>query len=475
MRLQIWACEPVFLQNYLAKVQNAKASDIETARAMFGMGDSDPSDEIYSEMGDEARIQVNGVLSQDGPPWIAKLFGFTGTAYSAILAGIARAEANPAISKLTLLINSPGGDAQGVDPVWQALQSSTKQTQAVNVGMMASAAYYIGCACDKITANAPNNETGSIGVYFAGIDDTDAMDQAGLKEVKVFGVHSTRKDSSVATKAGIAELQLRADAQERNFVARVAAGRGITEKKVNSKFGNGAVFVAEDMDPTKEDAMSLGLIDGLSPGVIGKANVQPDDDEPDDDDIEVETRARSYVRPNKPRSQISAPAEGEANMTLKEFLAANPQAQAEINELTTAAEAKGAARVQARVDAAKPYLSLASTKEGYNPAEVAHIGKLAVAVALGDEEAPALKSFVRMIDMGVESRKGTQAAAETKDQGETSPTTQDPGVMTQAVATLVQSRVNVIAAYATENKLDINAVLKAEMDHVSKLPARKGA
>ena len=220
MKTQLWACEPTYLENYLTTILNATPAQIEIAASLFGPRprldaktladpkiqaglfdepDDDDEDDIYSEDGEEAILNISGVLSQDGPPWIAKLFGFEGCAYASILDGIAKAEANDNIKTLKLNINSPGGDVQGVDQVWQALRGFSKPTKAVNQGMIASAAYYIASACDSIESATPNAETGSIGCVFSGYDDTDALDQMGVKRVRIYSSNASRKDSNLDT------------------------------------------------------------------------------------------------------------------------------------------------------------------------------------------------------------------------------------------------------------------------------------
>lgn len=264
----IYFCEPHYLQSHLDRLYNATEEDVEAARAQFGDMDMDDDGDddcagIYDEDGDEANISISGVLSQDGPSWLMRLFGMAGTGYKNILAAITRAESNPMVKRMNFRFNSPGGEMVGCDEVWQAINACEKPTMAINHGLMASAAYYIGSACNQVMASAPNNETGSIGAYFAGIDDTEALAQNGMKRVKIISADSPRKDSGVDSKDGRTELQLRANAQCRQFIARVAEGRGTTYEDVLENFGNGAVLVAMDVDASKPDAISVGMIDGL--------------------------------------------------------------------------------------------------------------------------------------------------------------------------------------------------------------------
>ena len=453
MRMALYFCEASHLSEYLTRIANATSEDYAKAQALFDKSDDDEDEDIYDEDGDEARIAISGILSQDGPSWLARLFGMQGTAYGKIREAIAKAEANPNIAKVKLSINSPGGDVQGVDECWQALSACTKPTLAVNCGLMASAAYYLASACDKIESSAPNNEVGSVGAYYAGYDDTDALDQMGVKRVKIIAVDSPRKDSDLTSKAGRDEAQLRIDAQCRAFIGRIAEGRGIEYDTVRTTFGQGSVMVAEDPDPSKPDAISVGMIDGLCAGVPGPTS-----------STKTKARAALAVAPAPHVTQPGPQGQGEIPMKLSELLAANPEARAEYDAQIQAADKAGSDRVQARVTAAKPFLALTVAADGYTQAEAAEIGKLAASVMVGEEEPSALKSFARLVDLGVQSRKTAAAQVETAAQGETAPTQVDPGVATQATAKLGQKRVDQIAAYATANKLDINACLKAELE-----------
>ena len=459
MRMALYFCEASHLSEYLDRLAHATADDYAKAQALFGSkADDDDDEDIYSENGDEASINIGGILSQEGPPWIARLFGIQGTAYSKIREAIARVEANPNIKRCTVRLNSPGGDVAGVDECWQALAACSKPTTAINCGLMASAAYYLASACTRIEATAPNNETGSVGAYYAGYDDTDALEAEGVRRIKIIAVDSPRKDSDLSSKSGRDESQLRIDAQCRNFIARVAEGRGLEYETVRTTFGQGSVMVAEDPDPSKADAISVGMIDGLSPGVSAP----------------VPTSARSKAKALAKvfaateaiakASQSGPSGQGDTPMKLSDLLAANPEARAEYESAIQTADKAGAQRVQARIDAAKPFLAVAMTKDGYTAAEADKIRAFASGVVTGEHTIETVKAVAAMVDLNVEARKLEAAKVETAAQGETAPTQVDPGVATQAVAKLGQKRVDQIAAYATANKIDVNACLKAELE-----------
>ena len=91
--------------------------------------------------------------------------------------------------------------------------------------LMASAAYYLASACDKINAASPMCEQGSIGIIAAGIDDSDAMKRDGRKKITLTSKNAPNKAMGFDSKEGRERLQARMDALEGMFLARVSEGR----------------------------------------------------------------------------------------------------------------------------------------------------------------------------------------------------------------------------------------------------------
>lgn len=158
-------------------------------------------------------------------------------------------------------------------------------------------------------------------------------------------------------------------------------------------------------------------------------------------------------------------------MTLKEYLASDPSALAEYNAALKAERDAGAASVQARITAAQPFLALSATKDGYTTAEVAQIAKCAVDVIGGTEDPGALRGFVRMVDMQVENRKQTLAAAETLAPGETPPKKIEQDTDLLAKAAELKIDVPALQAAALAAKMDPVAALTAEIANREMLAA----
>jgi signal peptide peptidase SppA len=89
---------------------------------------------------------------------------------------------NPQVSAIVLDIDSPGGSVSGVPELAAKIKAARGQKPIIAVAntLMASAAYWIGSAADEIVAS-PSADVGSIGVYQAHVDASEALADEGLK------------------------------------------------------------------------------------------------------------------------------------------------------------------------------------------------------------------------------------------------------------------------------------------------------
>ena len=459
MREQLYACEPNYILGYLDRLENASEEELKLAASMFDDDDEDkdPVDDIYEEEGDEARITVDGILTMNGPSPIARFFGDEGTSYKSIQAACNRAAAS-ACKSVTFAINSPGGEVNGCDQTWQAVRAlaAVKPCKAINSGMMASAAYWIASAVgpNNIFADSPACEQGSIGVKVVAIDDSGMGEKLGIKRVQIVSKNAPNKSDDISKKAGLNAIQARCDQMEAVFVDRVAAGRGISKEKVLADFGQGAVLISAD-------AKAAGMIDDIIPPAGMPQSSAPGPSSPDN---------FSRMRPGA-LAAVHTPESGRNPMTLKELLATDPAALAEYNAALKAQFDAGASSVQARITTAKPFLALSATKDGYSTAEAAQIAKCAVDVISGTEDPGALRAFVRMVDMQVETRKGAHAATETDGLPETPPQKLEADAALLAKAAALKINVADLTARALAAKMDPMAALQAEIENLETLAA----
>ncbi|NQX00131.1 S49 family peptidase, partial [bacterium] len=133
-----------------------------------------------------------GVVAIDGPilrkpDLFARAF-FGATSSEDIGAALREAGARDDIRAVFLNIDSPGGTVAGTPELASAVAAlnEAKPVYAFSSGLMASAAYWIASQARAIYAT-PSAQVGSIGVVQAVVDDSGALDKAGIK-VEVFSV-----------------------------------------------------------------------------------------------------------------------------------------------------------------------------------------------------------------------------------------------------------------------------------------------
>jgi signal peptide peptidase SppA len=133
-----------------------------------------------------------GVVAIEGPilrkpDLFARIF-FGATSSEDIGEAIREAAGRDDIKAVFLNIDSPGGTVAGTPELAGAVAALDKKkpVYAFSSGLMCSAAYWVASQARAIYAT-PSAQVGSIGVVQAVIDNTAALDKAGLK-VEVFSV-----------------------------------------------------------------------------------------------------------------------------------------------------------------------------------------------------------------------------------------------------------------------------------------------
>lgn len=160
---------------------------------------------------------------------------------------------------LLLRIDSPGGtvgDSQEIHSALMRLREKGCRVVASFGNISASGGVYVGVAAEKIVAN-PGTITGSIGVILRGNDLSRLLKRIGIRfETVKSGLYkdilSPDRALSEAERQLLQEL---IDASYGQFVAAVAAGRGL-EADVVRAFADGRVF-------SGAQALELGLVDVL--------------------------------------------------------------------------------------------------------------------------------------------------------------------------------------------------------------------
>lgn len=213
-----------------------------------------PAKQIRAVKGKVGTIPVMGAIEQRTSSELMKAGGtsceYIGAALDAMLA-------NAAIGGIVLEVDSPGGTIGGVmelaDKIFNA--RSKKPIYCMANSLCASALYWIGSAASMFCCT-DGGQVGSIGVYMMHIDQSKALEQAGITATLITsGEHKAEtigvKPLSDATRA---HLQEEADALHETFIDAVRRNRDTTSADVRANYGKGRVLRADQ-------ALARGMID----------------------------------------------------------------------------------------------------------------------------------------------------------------------------------------------------------------------
>lgn len=218
---------------------------IEYEARAFGADGDGPR--LLTVAGDQAEITVSGVITQK-PDFLAMLFGGGNVTYQDISAAVEAAENDDAIKKITMKVDSPGGQFEGLFETLAVMENAKKPIEVI-ASKAASAAYAIVSKADKITAVNRASMFGSVGVV-ASLRVNDNV-------VEIASTEAPKKRPDVTTEAGKAVMREQVDALHEIFADAIATGRGTTVENVNTNFGQGATLLADE-------ALKQGMIDGIA-------------------------------------------------------------------------------------------------------------------------------------------------------------------------------------------------------------------
>jgi ClpP class serine protease len=188
----------------------------------------------YDLLGDCAVIPISGTLVQKNET-VRPYSGMTG--YDGIRQALALALDDPAVSRIALDIDSPGGEVAGcfdlVDSIYGA--RGDKPIWAILNEMAFSAAYAIASAADRIVVPRTGG-TGSIGVICMHVDFSKAYSDAGLKVTFITSEGADRKADGhpeiPLSAEALAAIQADIDAMGALFYDTVARNRGLASTGV---------------------------------------------------------------------------------------------------------------------------------------------------------------------------------------------------------------------------------------------------
>ncbi len=207
-------------------------------------------------------LSVEGVLAKRMNLFMA----FSGGSSTELLAKeFQAAVADDKIKAIVLDVDSPGGTVDGTEALANMVYEARGQKPVVAFanGLMASAAYWIGSAADKLYIEE-TGEAGSIGVISVHYDFSKADERAGIKRtiIKAGRYKAAGNDTEPLNREAEDYLQAGVDYVYTLFVNAVARNRNASVNAVLEDMADGRIFIGRQ-------AVEAGLVDRI--GNLGVA------------------------------------------------------------------------------------------------------------------------------------------------------------------------------------------------------------
>lgn len=245
---------------YLRHVRGQSLSDeqLEHLRAagIIKLKPAEGTRELYQNLDGVAVIAIDGTIAKR-----ANLFSdISGGASTQITsAALRQALEDQGVRALLLTIDSPGGTVDGTQELAREIVAARGRKPIVTYtdGMLASAAYWIGAAADRVYISGDTAVVGSIGVVAAHTDWSKFEEARGIKTTEIVAGKFKRIASSHAplSDIGRATMQEQVDHIYSVFVQDVASFRGVTPETVLKAMADGRLFLGQQ-------AVANGLVDG---------------------------------------------------------------------------------------------------------------------------------------------------------------------------------------------------------------------
>lgn len=247
-----WLITEQGIRKVVAVAERAAVPDVE-ALARYESQRLDGTARVQDRNG-TAIIPVRGPIFR-----YANLFtNFSGgTSTQTLATDFTTALEDESIREILLDIDSPGGAAKGINELAQAVYDARgrKPIVAYSGGEIASAAYWIGSAADRIVIDRITL-AGSIGAVMTILDSRERDKKLGMREIELVSSQSPDKRIDHDNNEGRAKLQKIVDDLGAVFVESVAMHRGVDVETVLSDYGRGGILVGQN-------AVDAGLVDEL--------------------------------------------------------------------------------------------------------------------------------------------------------------------------------------------------------------------
>lgn len=227
----------------------------EEYKESLGYGESESGcSHLYSVENGIAYLNIEGTLTYK-PTLFSMMCG--GISYLELQDAAKEIAEDSGIKTVVMTVDSGGGEAyaafQTSRLIKETLSAANKKVITYVDGMMASAAYVLGCSANEVIMN-PDAQTGSIGVVVKLVDTAVMKEQKGIKDVYIYAGDKKVPfdDEGHFKKDFLDRLQTSVDETYLEFVNHVSEMRNIPTKDV----------VATQADVFRSNkAIELGLAD----------------------------------------------------------------------------------------------------------------------------------------------------------------------------------------------------------------------
>lgn len=343
------------------KLDSILARDVQTPETMLKKPGTPLAGTRYVSMRDSvAVIEVNGAIAKRMSMFAEMCYG--GTSTETLMKDFSAAIDSPDVSSIVLHIDSPGGEAFGInelaDSIYQA--RGKKPIKAYVSGLGCSGAYWIATAADEIITDK-SAFLGSIGVVTAWMDDKKFYESMGIRREVVTSTNAPLKRLDFDNDEHRAELQKELDSLEKGFHKSVARNLKISVETIKSDFNKGGVL--SGVDAVKVGmAHRTGSLEGVIKELQTKKRKTSAVSAEGDFDMGFKEEFKSFaaklgfsVEESEPPTDYSVTVEGspEEKRLLAEKQAAEvraTQAQAELDKVKAEQAEKAKAQIETEAD-----------------------------------------------------------------------------------------------------------------------------
>lgn len=206
--------------------------------------------------GDTAVVEVNGTLMKNPPPSLSA--DNAAITYPRLVQALTDLVENSQASKVILKISSYGGNAAGAIQTMDTIRDlgQKKPIIAFIDDYACSGGYFLASQCTEIVA-AEGADIGAIGAFMVLTDDSEKLEQMGLKLTVVSSAEykGLGADGKVTQKL-VNKQQKYIDSLHQELIQRVQSARGLTDDEIES--------VADGDLHKPQAALNLKLIDRIT-------------------------------------------------------------------------------------------------------------------------------------------------------------------------------------------------------------------